>query len=53
MARKIGNLFELAAIQLRNEVIQGRRVSFNMSAVIDRAEQIRLTLDEIERLGEI
>ena len=53
MARKkIGNLFQIAEVQLRREVIQRRRLTFDMVDVVDRAEELRHLLDQIERLGE-
>lgn len=52
MAGKIGSLFEIAERYLRNEVIQRRRLTYGIIDVIDRAEKLRLLLDQIERLGE-
>jgi len=50
---KIGNLFELAEMQLIKEILRGKRIDYSMNDIIDYAVKIRKWLDKKNNLKSI
>jgi len=50
---KIGNLFELAEMQLIKEILRGKRIDYSINDIIDYAVKIRKWLDKKNNLKSI